>query len=569
MRNFFSFTEWLPSYNRSLLKGDLSAGLTVGVMLIPQGMAYALLAGLPPVYGLYASIFPQLIYALFGTSRRLSVAPVAMDSLLVAAGVSVIAAQGSETYISYAILLAFMIGVFQFLLGFFKLGFITNLLSKPVISGFTSAAALIISVNQLKYLLGVDLDKGNKFYEVLINAASNVENANLITVTISVFGIIIIVLVRKWNKKLPGALIAVLFGIGAVYFFNLNEFGVNIVKEIPIGLPHFSLPNFYLAKWDELIPLALTISVVAYMESYSVAKAIESQTKDHKIRPNQELVSLGLANIGGSFFQAFPVAGGFSRSAVNLQSGANTPMASVVSAALVALTLLFLTPLFHDLPEAILASVIMVAVFALIDVAYIRQLWFQDKIALSLLMATFATTLVFSMIIGIAVGVLLSILMLLYKAAYPHIAKLGRVKGHYEFRNVKRFEGLDTWKDLLILRIDAPLTFVNIQYFKDYIDQELNNRDSEIAFVIVDAGPMNYLDATAVDGLKDLIETLQKKNIRLLLAEVVGPVRDVLHKTGLMDQLGSESVFLNLNGAIESLISEGGRRYEEYALQHD
>lgn len=568
MRSFFSITQWLPDYQKQFLKGDIFAGLTVGVMLIPQGMAYALLAGLPPVYGLYASIVPQFIYAIFGTSRRLSVAPVAMDSLLVAGGVSVIATAGTETYIAYAILLALMIGIFQLLLGVFRLGFITNLLSKPVINGFTSAAAIIIAVNQLKYLLGINPPKTSHFYEVIVNIFSRLHEAHFLTIGIGLLGIAIILFSKKVSQKIPGALLAVVFGTLAVFLFDLDNLGVNIVREIPDGLPHFALPDFALARWQELIPLALTISVVAYMESFSVAKAMEAETKDHKVRPNQELISLGLANAVGSFFQAFPVAGGFSRSAVNLQSGAKTPMASIISGSIVALTLLFLTPLFHDLPEAILASVIMVAVFGLINFKYIGKLWAEDKIAFGLLVATFIATLALSMVIGIAVGVVLSILMLLYKAGYPHIAKLGRVKGHYEYRNVKRFKELETWENILILRLDAPLTFVNIQYFKDYIEEELGKAKGTVEFIILDAGPMNYMDASAVDGLSDLLETLNSQQIRLLLSEVVGPVRDTLFKTGLMDKIGTESIFLNLNGAVESVVSSDKTRYEDYALQH-
>lgn len=569
MKSFFPVIEWLSNYKRSYLKGDLFAGLTVGVMLIPQGMAYALIAGLPPVYGLYASIVPQIIYAIFGTSRQLSVAPVAMDSLLVAAGVSIIAVEGTEVYIAYAILLAFFMGAFQVLLGIFRLGFITNLLSKPVISGFTFAAALIIGINQLKYLLGVDIEKSNHIHEVVTNVFFRMPETHIVTVLIGIAGILIIIGLKKFYNKIPGSLLAVIFGTTIVYVFHLDQVGVAIVKEIPNGLPRFSLPDLTLSKWIELVPLAMTISVVAFMESFSVSKAIEAQKKDHKVRPNQELISLGMANVVGSFFQSYPVAGGFSRSAVNTQSGARTPLASIISAALVALTLVFLTPLFYYLPETILASVIMVAVIGLVDLSYVRQLWKNNKIEFGLLLATLLSTLIFSMVMGIVTGIVISILVLLYRSAYPHIAKLGRVKGHYEFRNIERFKELDVWNNLLILRVDAPLTFVNIQYFRDYIDTELNKSKSKIDTIVLDAGPVSYMDATATEGFRDLLSMLEKRNVRLLLSEVVGPVRDILHKTGLMDYLGSESIFLNLNGAVESVVSEGGKRYEEYAFQHE
>lgn len=560
-------TDWLPNYKREYLNGDIFAGITVGIMLIPQGMAYALIAGLPPVYGLYASIVPQVIYAIFGTSRQLSVAPVAMDSLLVAAGVSVLATQGTDAYIGFAILLAFFMGAFQLLLGVLKLGFITNLLSKPVISGFTSAAALIIGLNQLKYLLGVELVKSNRVYEILLSAIQQVDHTHWITLVIGIAGIALIKGVKKIHKNIPGALVAVVFGTVIVYFMQLDEAGVSIVKTIPEGLPAFQLPNLSLGQLKEIIPLALTVSVVAFMEAYSVAKAIEAKKRDYKVLPNQELVALGAANVVGSLFQAYPVTGGFSRSAVNYQSGANTPVASIISAGLVALTLIFLTPLFYYLPEAILASVIMVAVAGLIDLSYARQLWKDSKIEFLLLLATFLVTLNFSMVPGIVTGIVLSILVLLYKAAYPHIARLGRVKGYHEFRNITRFEELEVWENLLILRVDAPLTFINIQYFKEYVENTIQDSEDKIDTVILDAGPISHLDATASLGLKDLLEFLKEKHIRFVLCDLIGPVRDTLHRTGLIDIIGKENIFFDLNEAVSFITTQEGEGHKEYALQ--
>ncbi|MDF9798816.1 SulP family sulfate permease [Catalinimonas alkaloidigena] len=560
-------TNWLPAYKNEYLKGDIFAGITVGIMLIPQGMAYALIAGLPPVYGLYASIVPQIIYAIFGTSRQLSVAPVAMDSLLVAAGVSVLATQGTDAYIGFAILLAFFMGAFQLLLGVLRLGFITNLLSKPVISGFTSAAALIIGLNQLKYLLGIELVKSNRVYEILWSAIQQIDHIHWFTLLIGIAGIALIKGAKKIHKNIPGALVAVVFGTLLVYFMQLNEAGVSIVKTIPEGLPAFQLPNLSLGKLGEIVPLALTISVVAFMEAYSVAKAIEAKKRDYKVLPNQELVALGAANVVGSLFQAYPVTGGFSRSAVNYQSGANTPIASIISAALVALTLMFLTPLFYYLPEAILASVIMVAVAGLIDISYARKLWKDSKMEFLLLLATFLVTLNFSMVPGIVTGVVLSILVLLYKAAYPHIARLGRVKGYHEFRNITRFKELEVWENLLILRVDAPLTFINIQYFKEYVENAIQDSEGKIDTVILDAGPISHLDATASLGLKELLEFLKEKDIRFVLCDLIGPVRDTLHRTGLIDFIGKDNIFFDLNEAVRFITTQEGEGHKEYALQ--
>lgn len=567
IRKFLPILQWLPNYQRDHLSGDVYAGLTVGIMLIPQGMAYALIAGLPPVYGLYASIVPQIIYAIFGTSRQLSVAPVAMDSLLVAAGVSVLATEGTDAYIGFAILLAFFMGLFQLLLGVFRMGFITNLLSKPVISGFTSAAALIIGLNQLKYLIGVDIEKSNKIYEVLWNAIENVGQTHLLTLLIGVVGITVIVLIRRYNKRIPGSLLAVVFGILIVYGFNLHLEGVSIVESIPEGLPPFELPNFDLGKWSELIPLALTISVVAFMEAYSVAKAIETKRKDYKVIANQELIGLGAANLIGSLFQSYPVTGGFSRSAVNDQAGANTPLSSIISAALIALTLLFLTPLFYYLPTAILASVIMVAVYGLIDFRYARTLLKDHKVEFVLFLVTFLVTLNFSMVPGIVSGVVLSILILLYRSAYPHIAKLGRIKGQSDFRNIKRFKNLEVWEDKLIIRVDAPLTFINIQFIKDYIEDELS-KNPEIKYLIFDAASVSHLDATAANGITELLKEFKDKGIILVITDVIGPVRDILFDTGLLGLIGEEHMYLTLNDAIESLNSGGNYDKRVAAIQH-
>ena len=338
LKSLFPASEWLREYSSHQLKGDLAAGLTVGVMLIPQGMAYAMIAGLPPIYGLYASTLPLIIYALLGTSRQLAVGPVAMVSLLTASGIGVLAQGGTEVYIQLAIVLALMVGLIQFLLGAFRLGFLVNFLSHPVISGFTSAAALIIGLSQLKHLLGVDIARSHHVHEILLQAIEQFGAINWVTFGIGIGGIVLIKGAKRINKALPGSLLAVLFGILLVWIMGLTNQGVKIVGEIPKGLPAFQIPTFSWETIRSLLPVALAISLVSFMESIAVAKAIQARHKDYKVVPNQELIALGLANIGGSLFQSYPITGGFSRSAVNDEAGAKTGLSSIVSALLIIFT---------------------------------------------------------------------------------------------------------------------------------------------------------------------------------------------------------------------------------------
>ncbi len=316
-----------------------------------------------------------------------------------------------------------------------------------------------------------------------------------------------------------------------------------------------------------MIPLALTIAVVGYMEAFSVAKAIETKHKDYTVIPNRELIALGAANLIGSFFRSFPVTGGFSRSAVNDEAGANTPLASIISAVLIIVTLLFLTPLFYYLPKALLASVIMVAVYSLINIGYARKLWFESSVDFFLLFATFLITLNVGMVEGIVGGVIISILVLLYKAAYPHVARLGRMKGHHEFRNVRRFSNLEVWDHLIILRMDAPLTFINIQFFKDHIQRAITESDSQIESIILDAGPISHMDASAMEGLTGLIEDLKTKNIQFLLCDVIGPVRDALKRSGLIEKIGSKRVLLDLPEAVRFAVEHKDGRFIDFAQQ--
>ena len=554
-KKYIPILEWLPQYSRSQLNSDLSAGLTVGVMLIPQGMAYAMLAGLPAIYGLYAATIPLILYAIFGTSRQLAVGPVAMVSLLIATGVGKIAAVGSEEFIALSILLALMVGVFQLSLGVFRLGFLVNFLSHPVISGFTSAAALIIGLNQLKHLLGINISRSNYVHTILIEAVSNINSAHLWTVILGVGGIAIIMIVKKTSKVIPGPLVAVVLGILIVYFFRLDQVGVQIVKEVPDGFPPFAFPAISWEGMQALFPTALTIALVGFMESIAVAKAIQSKHKNYKVVANQELIGLGVANIGGSLFASFPTTGGFSRTAVNDQAGARTGMASIISALLIVLTLLFLTPLFYYLPKALLASVIMVAVFGLIDYKEVIHLWKTDKKDLLMLAVTFFATLSTGIEEGIAIGVALSLGMVLFRSSYPHVAVLGQLPGTNMYRNINRYSEALQHEGILIVRFDAQLFFANLQYFRDLIEEEVYKRKN-VKVVIINGQAINSLDSSAIHMLKDLIEELDKDHIKLVFSGLKGPIRDIMVKNRIVDELGTKHFFNEVHEAVECFAGE-------------
>lgn len=569
LKNYLPILDWTKNYSNKHLKGDISAGLTVGVMLIPQGMAYAMIAGLPPIYGLYASTIPLIIYAIFGTSRQLAVGPVAMVSLLTAAGIGAIAEGGTETYLALAILLAFLVGGIQFLLGAFRLGFLVNFLSHPVISGFTSAAALIIGLSQLKHLLGIDLARSHHVHEIIIQAAENIGSIHWITLGIGLGGIVLILIAKRINKSIPGPLLAVVFGILLVFGFGLTSTGVKIVGSVPDGLPSFAFPDINFNNIELLLPTALAISLVSFMESIAVAKAIQAKHKDYKVSPNQELIGLGLANLGGSLFQSYPVTGGFSRTAVNDQAGAKTGLAAIISAVLIILTLLFLTPLFYYLPKAILASVIMVAVFGLIDYKEALHLWKSNRSDFWILMVTFIATLALGIEQGIGIGVILSLAMIIYRTSKPHIAELGNVPGTIFYRNKNRFDNVSIQNDILIVRIDAQMYFANSNYIRESIESLLQNRGKGIKAVIINSDSINNLDSSAIHTLDDMITDFKNQGIQVMFSGVKGPVRDAMVKADMIDKVGKENFFMSVQSAVDRHNTQNHERkdHNQYILQ--
>lgn len=528
------------------------AGLTVGIVLVPQGMAYAMIAGLPPIHGLYAALFPVLAYAFLGTSRKIAVGPVAMDSLLVAVGLGALTITGVENYIKMVVVLALMVGAIQFLLGLLRMGFLVNFLSKPVISGFTSAAAIIIILSQLKHLLGISVAGSNKVNLVVLHLLEGIQATNGFDLSIGLLGIVLLLIFKKWNNNIPGILIIVVMGISGVFFFQLETLGIQLVGNVPRGLPDIVIPTLNWADIQRLWPIALALALVGYLEAISIGKALEDKSGEETIKPNQELIALGASNMIGSFFQGYPVTASFSRSAINHDSGAKTNLAGMFSVLLVVLTLLFLTPLFQYLPNAILASIIMVSVFGLIDVTYTKTLWTNSKDEFVVLLITFFITLFIGITQGILIGVLCSLLLMVYRTSKPHFAEIGNIRNSDYYKNVNRFaDEVEVRTDLLILRFDAQLYFGNSDYFKKELIKHIKIKGTSLRGVILNAEAINYIDATAADMLTKLIHEIHENGVQFYIAGATGPTRDIIFASGIIDELRQEFLFVKTKEAVD------------------
>ena len=554
--------DWLPNYNTSLFKGDLIAGITVGIILIPQGIAYALIAGLPPIYGLYCALVPQVMYAIFGSSRQVAIGPVAMDSLIVATGVSTLALAGSESYISIAILLALMVGAIQFIMGVFSLGFIVNFLSKPVITGFTSAVALIIGLNQFRNLFGVDIIQSDQIQIIIEDIWLQINNFNPYTTSIGLISALLIIIFRKINKKIPNALIVVVLGVLIMKYFGNSFTEVAIVKDIPSGLPKFGFPEFDIPLLRELLPIALTLVMVGYLEIISIGKSLEAKQDVYRIRPNQELIALGISNMVGSLFKAYPSTSSFSRSAINQESGAKTGMAALISVVMVVITLLFLTPLFYHLPQTVLAAIIIVAVFGLINFKEAVFLWKANQLDFCLMFATFLATLLLGIEQGIIIGVSLSLIILIFRTSRPYVAELGKVPDANFYRNKERFSEVIIDEDILVFRFDAQLFYANSNYFRDKLDEMVLKKGSALKLIVLDAESINRVDSTGVEMLKERIRFCQKKGIFFYFAGVKGPVRDDLFRSGILEIIDLSHFFMRANQAVK-FYKTGDRAYQE------
>ncbi|WP_254033165.1 SulP family inorganic anion transporter [Planktothrix agardhii] len=567
MREYFPILDWGLNYKRDHLTGDLTAGIIVASLLIPQGMAYAILAGLPPEVGLYASIFPQIVYGFLGTASMLSVAPVAVDSLMVATAVSAIATENTPEYWGYALTLALLVGIIELLIGIFRLGFIANFLSQAVISGFISAAAILIGFSQLKHLLGIKIPQTESFFSTVIHIIKESPNLNLVTFSL---GIISLALLLYFNRGLgkhlksqgiqesliipitkSAPLMVVIGSSILVGLLHLDQlFGVKVIGEIPKGFPPFTIPNFDLNNIQLLGTSALAISFVGFMEAFSVGQFLASK-KRKKVEANQELIALGASNITAAFTGGYPITGGLSRSVVNFSAGANTALASIITALFLMLTVLFFTPLFYYLPQTSLAAIILVAVGNLLDFATLKRLWNYNKLDGITWVSTFIAVLLTSAEQGIILGVLISLVLYLSRTSKPHIAVLGRVENTEHFRNILRHP-VTTSPHILAIRIDESLYFVNTKYLEDYL-LKLVTEQKEVEYLLLVCSGINSIDGSALETLQRLIEDLHQMKIEFYLSEVKGPIFDQLEKVGFVDKLGRDRIFLSTDQAIKEL----------------
>jgi SulP family sulfate permease len=545
--------DWILTYKVRYLGNDLLAGLTVAIMLIPQGMAYALLAGMPPIYGLYASLVPLIVYAFIGSSRHLSVGTTAIDSLFMAFALSAWADPGSDAYIGYALMFAVMVGLVHVALSVGRLGFLVNLLSRPVILGFISAAAAIIGFNQLAGLMGVPLPRAEHVYTLIYEAALHVSDTHLPSLGLGLAGILLLVLFRKWNRLFPAAIVVVTLAILVTWWLDLDGRGVAIVGFIPTGLPSFEAPAFDQGIARELMLPAIMLALLQFTNVVSLGKAFAARY-DYSIYPNRELFALGMANIMGAFFQGITVSGSFSRTAVNADAGARSPLANLVAALLVGLTLLVLTPLLYFLPVPMLADIIMVAAFGMINLNGLRHLYKMKRADGHLALMTFIVTLLFGLQTGILIGMTASVIAIMYRISRPNVAILGNLPGTRSYRDVEVFDEAKLIAGILILRVDASFSYANADYLKEFIlhicDLEKN---TDIHSVIIDASSVNDLDTTAVEALYSVVDRLDERGIGLYVTGIHGSVRGVFDRSGLDKRLGTDHFFLSPHRAVQHI----------------
>lgn len=562
---FFPCCRWIRTYKwREYFQVDLMAGVTVGIMLVPQSMSYAKLAGLQPIYGLYSGLVPIFVYAIFGSSRQLAIGPVALVSLLVSNVLSHIVDPSDELYTQLAILLALMVGILECIMGLLRLGWLIRFVSHSVISGFTTASAFVIALSQAKYFLGYDIERSSKIVPLVKSIISGVDKFSWRPFLMGSVMLAILLIMKQLGKskhlrllRAAGPLTAVLLGTIIAKFWNSSS--ISLVGDIPQGLPKFSIPKNF-GHVMSLIPTALLITGVAILESVGIAKALAAKN-GYELDSNQELFGLGVANIAGSFFSIYPTTGSFSRSAVNHESGAKTGLSGIIMGIIMACALLFMTPLFEFIPQCALAAIVISAVIGLVDYEEAVFLWRVDKKDFLLWAITCTTTLFLGIEIGVLVGVGVSLAFVIHESANPHVAVLGRLPGTTIYRNVQQYPESYTYNGIVIVRIDAPIYFANISFIKDRLreyefetDSSAKRRGPEVArlfFVILEMAPVTYVDSSAVQALKDLYHEYKSRDIQIAISN---PNCDVLHtlsRAGIVDLIGKEWYFVRVHDAVQ------------------
>jgi SulP family sulfate permease len=562
IKNQLNILDWLPNYTKQDFAGDLKSGATVGVIEIPQAMAYAVIAGLSPIYGLYGSLIPLLIYPLFGTSRHLALGIVATDMIIIASGASMVAAPGTDKYVTAVLLLTMLVGLVHIAMSLFRMGFLVNLLSKPVIYGFMVAAPIIIGFSQMGNLMGIDLERTQYVGVLAMQIIDQIEMINPVALSIGVSGLILLFVLQKINPLFPRALLLIAGGGVAVWFFNLESYNVDVIGAVPAGLPSFELHEFTREDIRLLLPTVTTLVLIQLMAIMSLGKTFGNKYK-YPIDPNKEFFALGMANFVGSFFQSPPISGSFSRTAVSDQAGTRTPLSNVVTAIIIGMTLLFLTPLFYFVPMPALAAVIIAATISLLDLSELRYLFKTKRSEAYIAIFTFLCTLIIGIQEGILLGIGASLFSVLYRTSRPNVAVLGHIEGSRTFRDVERNKKAQPIDELLILRFDSSLEFSNADYIKDFIIDRSSQQNKQIRAVVIDAKSINDIDTTAIEILMSVRETLEEWDIELHFAGLKSPVQNLLTRSGLARKLGGTHFHESTHDAITYLLEKWDRQEDE------